>query len=418
MKYEEAIEAMEQLNKRGIHPGLSGIEKLINSLGNPESTLSFIHVTGTNGKGSTSMFIANILRTGGMKVGVFSSPKVFTETEIIKVNGRNISKAEYAAYAEKVMAANTFGCTRFEVETAMALLYFKDKKVDITIMEVGMGGLLDATNIIPVPLACVFTPISMDHAEYLGNSLSDIATRKAGIIKSGSLVISAPQDASVIEILKDTALRAGTIPDVIPDTIKASYRANITTFDFDGFKSLKIKMQGINQVQNAALAIRVVRDLATKGIKVNETAIKKGLNNAFMEGRFEIIKSSKNIFVLDGAHNPGAAKVLSENIDTYFPDKKLIMIMGMFRDKDCDEVINILAPKSSFIITVTLPNKSRSLSSFELAKMILPVNSMVTSSDGIEEAVEMAKLIASENKDTVILACGSLSHLSLIKRQA
>lgn len=416
MKFEEALELMEQLNKRGIHEGLEGIKKLTKALGNPEKGQAFIHVTGTNGKGSTSLFIAEILKAAGYKVGVYSSPKVFSETEIIKVNGRAISKADYAGLVEKVIAANEFGCTRFEVETAMALCYFKAKEVDITIMEVGMGGLLDATNIIPAPLACVFTPISMDHSDYLGSTLSEIAKNKAGIIKEGSAVVSAPEPAEVIKVLKDTALRNGSILDVIPEDIKASFRTNVTTFDFDGYKALKIKMQGINQASNAALAIRVIRDLSVKGIKVSETAIRKGLSNAFMEGRFEIIKSSKNIFVLDGAHNPGAAGVLSANIDTYFPEKKLILIMGMFRDKDCEEVIKTLAPKASFIITVTLPNKTRSLSSFELANMILPVNQMVTSADGIEEAVEIAKLVASQNKDTVIMACGSLSHLATIKK--
>lgn len=415
MKFEEALELMEQLNKRGIHEGLEGIKKLTDALGNPEKGQSFIHVTGTNGKGSTSLFIAEILRAAGYKVGVYSSPKVFSETEIIKVNGRAISKADYAGLVEKVIAVNEFSCTRFEVETAMALCYFKEKKVDITIMEVGMGGLLDATNIIPAPLACVFTPISMDHSDYLGSTLSEIALNKAGIIKEGSTVISAPQAPEIVKVLKDTALRNGSILDVIPEEIKASYRTNITTFDFDGYKTLKIKMQGINQVSNAALAIRVIRDLSVKGIKASEAAIRKGLSNAFMEGRFEIIKASKNIFVLDGAHNPGAAGVLSANIDTYFPEKKLILIMGMFRDKDCEEVIRILAPKASFIITVTLPNKTRSLSAFELANIILPVNQMVTSADGIEEAVEIAKLVASQNKDTAILACGSLSHLGKIK---
>ena len=201
MKYEEALETLSELNKRGIHPGLEGIRKLTKALGSPERGLKVIHVVGTNGKGSTALFISEIIKAAGYKCGLYSSPAVFDDREIIKVNGRIISKADYCALVEEVCGANVFGCTRFEVETAMALKYFRDKECDFAVVEAGMGGLTDATNIVTDTVAAVIAPIGMDHTDYLGDTIEKIATQKAGIIKKGCKVISAvqvPEAASVI----------------------------------------------------------------------------------------------------------------------------------------------------------------------------------------------------------------------------
>ncbi|MBR5897634.1 MAG: bifunctional folylpolyglutamate synthase/dihydrofolate synthase, partial [Lachnospiraceae bacterium] len=193
MKFDEALEALTQLNKRGIHPGLEGIKKLLAALGNPESGLKVVHVVGTNGKGSTALFISEMLKASGKRCGLYSSPAVFDDREIIKINGRAISKADYARLFATVCEANTFGCTRFEVETAMAFAYFKERGCDIAVIEAGMGGLMDATNVVTDTVAAVITPIGMDHRDYLGETVAEIAKQKAGVIKPGCVVVTAPQ---------------------------------------------------------------------------------------------------------------------------------------------------------------------------------------------------------------------------------
>ena len=417
MNFENAWEYMLNLSKRGIHPGLDGVKLLCASLGNPETDLRFIHVVGTNGKGSTSLFISEMLRAAKYKVGVFSSPSVFEDLEIIKVNGRNISHADYARLVELISSKNTFGCTRFEVETAMAFLYFKEKKCDFVVLEAGMGGLLDATNVIETAEASVFTSIGMDHVDYLGDTIEKITENKAGVIKSNSLVISTFSGENVLNIIKERAdrLNSDFIISDYRNAEKVSYKSQYTTFTYRGMKDLKLNLLGTYQLQNAALAIDTV--LSLKNISVSEGAIRKGLEAAKEGGRFEKILD-KPVFILDGAHNEPASLALRDTLETYFTKKRFIYIMGMLKDKDVETVVKNTVDLASCVFTVPTSNKVRTMSSFELAKVVKAYNPMVSSLDSADEAVEMALMMANADakKDIVIVAFGSLSHLNDIKK--
>lgn len=414
MTYSDACDYMENLNKRGIHPGLKGIGLLLDACNNPEKDLKVIHVVGTNGKGSTSMFLAEILRAAGYKVGLFSSPSVFSEREIIKINNREISKDSYAALTEQLQAANTMECTRFEIETAMAFLYFKEKKCDVVVFEAGMGGLNDATNIAPNSLAGVFCPIGLDHTDYLGDTIEKIAENKAGVIKNGAITVSAPQEPSVEAIIRNRAEEKETpvIFSSLNEIRNVKFKLSGTTFDYKEYKKISLNLLGTYQPLNAVTALETALMLREKGYKITENNIRKGLETARISGRFEKI-SDKPLIYIDGAHNPHASLKLRESIETYFTKKKIVYIMGMLKDKDCECVVKNTVDKASAVFTVATPNKARTLSSFELAEIVRKYNPMVSSMDSVEEALEMAGLMA--DKDTVIIVFGSLSHLAKVK---
>lgn len=415
MTFEEASEYMQNLNKRGIKPGLEGIRSLCDALDAPDRKLKFIQIAGTNGKGSTSLFISKILQSSGLKVGVYASPAVFNPLEIIRINGRVISKADYSRLTEKVSKANTMGCTRFETETALAFLYFMEKGCDIVVLETGMGGLLDATNTVSTTITSVITSIGMDHMQFLGDSIAKIAFNKAGIIKDHSVCVTTIQDKEAFDVLVECCeSKASKL--IVSDYNKArniKFKLNETTFDYLEFEKLKIALMGTYQIKNATLAIDTVLLLRDKGFTIKESDIRKGLATAKQEGRFEKI-NDKPIFILDGAHNEPAARVLKDSLRTYFTKHKFIYIMGMFRDKASLDVVQLMAKDASAIITVTLPNKERSLSAYELAEEIRVYNPMVTTADSVYEAVEMAMMMA--DKETVIVGFGSLSHLAQIKK--
>lgn len=415
MTFDEASEYMESLNKRGIKPGLEGIRSLLDALGAPDFNLKFIQVAGTNGKGSTSQFVSKILQAQGYKVGVYSSPSVFNPLEIIKVNGRNISKADYARLTDIIFKANTMGCTRFEVETALAMLLFSEKECDYVVLEAGMGGLLDATNVVSTTIASVISSIGMDHMQFLGDTIDKIAFNKAGIVKSASLCITTLQDETAMKVIKKACDDKKTSLYISDYSLakNVKFRIGETIFDYKNFKKLSIRLMGVYQIKNAALAVDTALALRESGIDISDSSIRKGLKEATVEGRFEMI-SNKPIFVIDGAHNEPAAIVLKESLQTYFTKRRFVYIMGMFKDKASETVIKLMAKDADAVITVTLPNKERSLTAYELAKAIEEYNPMVTTADSIYEAVEMAMLMADAN--TVIVGFGSLSHLNDIKK--
>ena len=418
MKYQEAMKYIEACAGYGIVPGLDNIRELLRRLGNPQNLLKLIHIAGTNGKGSVLAFISAILTENGYKVGRYVSPTIFEYRERFQIQGKSVSKAEVgrlmeevAVHADAMERENLPHPTPFEIETAMAFVLFAGKQCDFVVLETGMGGLLDATNIVENTLVSVITHISRDHMGFLGNSIEEIATHKAGIIKKNAVVVSAAQERKVQTVLEDVAAQtqANQIIFVDQEGIgNEKYDLQKTTFSYKDRKKLEITLLGTYQVKNAALALETADVLKNMGYEIQEEKVRKALKEAQWSARFQIV-SKKPLFLVDGAHNAAAAKELRKSIEFYFTNRRIIYIIGVFRDKEYPQVIQETCNLAEHIITVAKKGNARALPSVELASEVAKVNPMVTAADSVEEAVELAYLLA--DKDTVIIAFGSLAYL-------
>lgn len=422
MKYTECIEYIDWVNSnKGISLGLDSIRNLCEGIGNPQEELKFIHIAGTNGKGSTLAFISTILKEAGYKVGRYISPTIRDYRERIQINEKMISMKDLGLYMETVKNVCDDMVSRgmpqpssFEIETALSFLYFRDKKCDIVVLETGMGGITDATNIINNTLVSVLVSISMDHMQYLGNTIEEITAKKCGIIKPGRPVVTISQKPEVMAVIEDCCTKKGS-ELVIVDKDKISghkYNVSKQSFTYDGNK-YEISLAGTWQSENALLAINAVNLLKEKYDfnKITANSIKNGLIKTIWPARFQII-NKKPLFIIDGAHNIDAAYRLRQTIDTYYADRRKIYIMGMFRDKEVEEVVSTIVPDGSMIFTCQTPNNPRAMSSVELADVIRYHNKNVTSCDSVEEAVEFATAVA--DNQSVIIACGSLSYLGKV----
>ena len=418
MKYQEAMEYIDSCRTYGIVPGLENITELLNRLGNPQKKLKFIHIAGTTGKGSTLGFISTILTENGYKVGRYVSPATFEYREQFQIQGKPISKAEVgrlmeivAVHADAMEKGGFFHPTPFEIETAMAFVLFAEKECDFVVLETGMGGTLDATNVVENTLVSVITSISKDHMGYLGDSIEEIAAHKAGIIKKDAVVVSAVQEENVKSVLENTAKekQASKIVFVNDKEIKnIKYDLQKTSFSYKNMKKLEISLLGTYQVQNAVLAWEVVQSLKEMGYELKEEKIRKAFFKTQWNARFQII-DKKPLFLVDGAHNAAAAEELRKSIRFYFTNKRIIYIIGVFRDKEYEKVIAATCGLAEHVITVAKKGNSRALPALELAQAVAKINPMVTASDSVEEAVELSYLLA--DKNTVIIAFGSLAYL-------
>ena len=417
MKYEEAIEYIESLSCYGIVPGLENITQLCARMGNPQDSLQFVHIAGTNGKGSTLAFISTILKKAGYKVGRYISPTIFHYNERIQIGERPITKAAFCEgvalikeICDKIASEGLPHPTPFEVETALAFWYFQKMQCDIVVLETGMGGKSDATNIIKTVKVAVLTPISMDHMQFLGKNLSQIAGEKAGIIKEGSMVISAHQQPEALTVIEErVSQQNGTLVIANAEHVgKVRYGIERQRFHYQQYKDLEIQLIGTYQIANAILAVETINALIQVGFSVSETALRNGLREAKWKGRFSVI-SKRPFFVVDGAHNEEAAKLLAESIEFYFTKKRIIYIMGILKDKEYQKIIELTHKYADHIITITPPNNPRAMQAYDLAKEIALVHPQVTAVDSLEEAVEMSYLLA--DKNDVIMAFGSLSYL-------
>ena len=425
MTEKECLDFMDELKKSGIVPGLGSIKELCRRLGNPQDAFPCIHIAGTNGKGSVLAYLSTVYKTAGYRVGAFSSPAVFNPRETIRVDGKNMTKKAYTEGLEKIKEAveaikadGLPAPTAFEAEVALAFLYFADKNCDIVILEAGMGGREDATNLITRTLAAVLMPIGMDHMQFLGGTLDKIAYQKAGIIKKGCVAVSAVQQEEAAAEIRKEAEKQGCscIFATVPEKIKYGLKKQKFTYR-DAFgtlhKDMEITIPGVCQAENAAVAIEVVEALNRQNaFVVSEENLRRGLLETSWPGRFEVLRE-KPYFVIDGAHNEPAAKKLVQSVSAYFSNKRIIYIMGMLKDKEYEKVAEITYPYADQIITVTPPENKRALSAMDLAAAVSAYHPRVTTAGSVEEAVEMAYLLA--GKEDVILCFGSLSFLGRVR---
>lgn len=417
MNYRQAMEYLESIKGLGIVPGLYNIRELCERLGNPQNQVKFIHVAGTNAKGSVIAFMSEILIQAGYKTGRYVSPSVFSYWEKIQVDHKNITQKAVCegidlikTACDDMTAEGKPHPTVFEVETALAFWYFAKKGCEIAVIETGMGGLQDATNLITTTITSVITPVGMDHMSFLGNTLAEIAAQKAGIIKKGAPVVSGRQEAEVLKVI-DKKAKEEECELVIADMSKVSdvrYGISKQSFRYSGLGRIGITMAGCYQIENAVLSLNVIRTLQNLGLKIGGEAIRSGFLQAAWPGRFSVV-FRKPLFVMDGAHNEAAAKKLAESIEFYFTNKRIIYIMGVLRDKEYEKVIGLTHAYADQIITVTPPRNPRALSAYELAQAVAKVHPNVTCADSLAEAAEMAGLLA--GKEDVVIAFGSLSFL-------
>lgn len=419
MNYREAMEYVEYLQRYGSVPGLQNMQRLCERLDNPQEGLKFVHIAGTNGKGSVLAYVSTVLQTAGYKVGRYISPAILDYRERFQIGGRLIAKTELCRYlerikeiAEQMVAEGLTHPTPFEIETAIAFLYFLDKKCDIVVLETGLGGSLDATNIINTTVCAVFASISMDHMAVLGDSIEKIAKQKAGIIKDKCRIVTCRQKDEVMQVIANAAGERGCSL-TIADSGKAAhikYGLGKQHFSYGGYKKLEITMSGRFQIDNAVLALEVVNALRSEGFRVSEKQLRTGLMQTTWPGRFSII-GKKPLFIADGAHNEDAAKRLAESLRLYFTNKRIIYIMGVLADKEYNKIIQATYELAQHIITVKPPHNARALDGYELAHAVKEYHNSVTVADSLMEAAEMSYLLAGKDTNTVIIAFGSLSFL-------
>lgn len=413
-------EAKNYIISRGVFGsilGLSTIGKLVAELGHPEKGLRFIHIAGTNGKGSTAHMTAEILTAAGYHVGLYTSPALESFNERIRLDGAPITDALLAEQtsrvktaAEQIVSEGAPEPTGFEIETALAFCIFETKKIDFAVIEVGMGGRLDATNIIPPAAVSVITRIGYDHTQYLGDTLAEIAGEKAAIIKPGTTVVMAPQEKEAADVIRSraAALGAALFDASQIDLVIADYDLNhqhiVCRADaLPDLKEFDLALKGSHQLENTAAALGVVVCLRRQGAAISNDAIKTALSHIVFHGRFELL--NKNPLVLiDGAHNANGIAAFVKNLKQYFPDHKVNLYFGMLADKDIDKSLGLLIPAATWVHTLT-PDSDRALSAKGMAKKIhARFNIPVDDFDNIQNA--LATLNASNNVVNVFV--GSL----------
>ncbi|MBQ4067970.1 MAG: bifunctional folylpolyglutamate synthase/dihydrofolate synthase [Lachnospiraceae bacterium] len=418
MNYIEARQYIDEAMTLGSVLGLSNIRELLNRIDNPQDKIRIIHVAGTNGKGSTIAYLNSIFMEAGYKVGRYISPAVFSYRERMQINRVNISEEEFAdilsdmsMHISKMLADGHSHPTAFEIETAIAYEYFYRNNCDVAIIETGLGGLEDATNVIKSPLACVITDISLDHTGVLGDTLEEIAMQKAGIIMEKSRVVLSNQREAVVSVVEDITHKMDGELYITGKATDIVCEKGMTSFTYDE-ERYDTHMLGTYQIRNAINAIETARILGVNEFDISGKDIYMGIKNAVWAGRFEKICDKPEVYI-DGAHNPEAADRFVETLDKYFSGVKKIFIMGVLADKDYEEVVSKTVPYAEHIITIT-PDNIRALDGAELANVTSQYNANVEYQKDMKKAVKLAVKKAKKVKGMVI-AFGSLSYLDEIK---
>lgn len=417
MTYDEALSYIHGISWTFCKPGLERTEELCKRLGNPEKSLKFIHVAGTNGKGSFSSMLASVLSAAGLKVGLYTSPYIVRFNERMKISGVDISDGELAEITEYVKPhsdAMTDKPTEFELITAIAFEFFKRNSADVVVLEAGMGGRLDSTNIITTPLLSVITGIALDHTAFLGDTVEKIAAEKAGIIKHGVPVLFGGEDGAAKEVIKSAAQNTGSeYRETKHETLSVkSQDLSGTVFDYSHFKNISIPLLGTYQPKNAANVLEAIDILRASSIDIPESAIREGLSAAAWPARFEII--SKNpLTIYDGAHNAEGISAAVASIKTYFNDK-VYAVTGVLADKDYETIAKELSTVASRAYTIT-PDNPRALSAKKYSEVLKKYGIDAIPCESIEAAVKTAAADAISSGRALVCLGSLYTYSEVIK---
>lgn len=417
MNITEALTYIHSVCWRGSIPGLSRTQELLRRMGNPEKKLKFVHIAGTNGKGSTAAMTASILRKAGYCTGLYTSPFLFRFNERMNINGADIADEELAEITEFVKPhaeAMTDHPTEFELVTAIAMEYFARHRCDIVVLEVGMGGELDSTNVIDPPEVAVICNLGLDHTEFLGNTLEEIAQAKAGIIKPGCSAVLYRGSPSVEAVFEEACKARGV------ELYKADFSALVSrshsfagqVFDFGSRKALEIPLLGAHQLRNAAVVLTAVDCLIRRGWSISEENIRDGLRDVVWPGRFELLRRNPDVIV-DGGHNPQCLEALAQNVRDYLAGRNITALTGVMADKDYTHMYETMAPLVTRFVAVT-PDNPRAMPAEELKKILTsfgkPVTACASVSQGVEEALRQA------GPQGLVLAFGSLYMVGDVRK--
>ena len=390
MTVKEAIDYIETCTWSATRLGLERTKELLRSLGEPQKQLRFVHVAGSNGKGSTSAMLASVLRQAGYRTGLYTSPHIQDFSERIQINGEPISGIDLAAATERVRAiADQMEDhpSQFELITAIAMLYFAEKKCDVVVLEVGMGGALDSTNAIDAPEVAVITNIGLEHTEYLGDTLEEIAATKGGIIKPGCSCVVYPSDPVVVQTIASVCKQQSVIMTVAETDAVIPESASIDgqQFSFHGMDGLFLPLLGDHQLSNAAVALTALEALRRRGWNIPESAIREGLAKTVWPARLEVLHRDP-LFLLDGGHNPQCAQALVRSIEAYLPQSPVTFLIGVLADKDYEEILRLIRPYGASYICLT-PDNPRALPAAELAKLIRQHGQEAEAADCAEDGI-------------------------------
>lgn len=423
MDWNEAIALLHGANWKHTKIGLERMRDFMHALGDPQEKLRYVHIAGTNGKGSACVMTQSILTAAGFRTGLYISPHLDQFNERLSIDGQMISDADLRRLAARVRAAaETLGeePTDFEMITAMAFCWFEEQHCDLVVLEVGMGGRLDATNVISSPEVCAIMHIGLDHTEFLGDTVEKVAAEKAGILKPGADCVLYHQLPGVMEVVQKRF--ADVNPDaaarlVITDPAAFTTRTRSIdgqVFDYRKRRNLRIQLLGNYQMENAMAVLDIIDCLQRRGFGISEDAIRTGLIRASWPGRFELL-SRAPLLIVDGAHNPNGVEALVDTIRAYFPDQKINFVMGVMKDKDYHTMLRLIAPYAARFIT-ELPDAHRALRPEELKSEIRAYfDGPVETADSVTAAVQRAMELA-EGTEAITICFGSLYQVADIRR--
>ena len=409
MNYKEAVDYIEGIGMFVSKPGLERIGLILEKLGNPQKKLKFVHIAGTNGKGSAAAMTASVLKACGYKTGLFTSPYLFRFNERMQINGQQIpdeTLAEAVSAVKPVCDGLEERATAFEVMTACGMKYFADEGCDIVVLEVGLGGRFDATNIIDMPEAAVIMNIGLDHTKILGDTVEQIAFEKAGIIKPGCDCVIYEQQPSVKAVFENICAERGARLHSADFSRLSSEFDSLEgqAFTYKGV-AYALPLLGAHQLKNAAVVLETAEVLRSRGWKLDSADVEHGLYSVSWPARFEVVCDDP-CFVVDGGHNPQCAETVAANLRAYFPDTRRILLTGVLADKDYAGMFDILAPEIDEFVCVT-PASPRAVPAYELGKELKKYGKPVTVCDSVSDGVGAALDLARE-QDAMVCAAGSL----------